>query len=38
MAVVAMDKLAPWQLALIGMIVGAALFAAGGAFVKFFHL
>ena len=24
-----MDKLEPWQLALIGMIIGAALFAAG---------
>jgi hypothetical protein len=27
-------RLAPWQLALTGMAAGAALFAAGGAFVK----
>lgn len=27
-------RLAPWQLALTGMTAGAALFAAGGAFLK----
>jgi hypothetical protein len=29
-------RLAPWQLALGGMTSGAALFAAGAAFMKFF--
>jgi hypothetical protein len=28
-------KLAPWQLCLTAMAAGAALFAAGGAFIKF---
>lgn len=32
----AMSKFAPWQLVLSGMTTGAALFAAGAAFVKIF--
>ena len=31
-------KLAPWQIAFAGMTAGAALFAAGGAFVKILGL
>jgi hypothetical protein len=31
-------RLAPWQLACVGMTTGAALFAAGGAFVKLLGL
>jgi hypothetical protein len=32
------NRLAPWQLACVGMTTGAALFAAGGAFVKLLGL
>ena len=31
-------RFAPWQLAFVGMTTGAALFAAGGAFVKLLGL